>query len=365
MKNTLETRLGLFFALSVIAAFLLFELAGGGEFFRKGYTVNADFKNVHDLKAGDPVKMAGKQIGRVEDVDFYQNKVRATLKIESKYQVKTDSQASIKFLGLMGQNYISVTLGSPTAEKMASGGVLETVEQPDVSALMSRLENVAVGVENVTKSFSGDSIQNVLGPITDLVKNNSDNLTASIADLRTNLSNMKTVSANMKDVSDRIERGEGTIGKLIKDEQFYYTTLGTVKKLEETADSLTVTLGDARKLFADARGTIQNASNIVTKAGVALDEMKAGVADVRQGKGSIGKMMTDDALYTNLVAATANMRQIMEKINQGQGSVGKLVNDESLFRNVKMTLQKLEKATEGLEDTGPLSVLGTAVSNLF
>ena len=61
----------------------------------------------------------------------------------------------------------------------------------------------------------------------------------------------------------------------------------------------------------------------------------------------------------------ANLREIMEKINKGQGSVGKLVNDDSLFKNAKMTLQKLDKATEGLEDQGPLSILGIAVQNLF
>jgi phospholipid/cholesterol/gamma-HCH transport system substrate-binding protein len=55
----------------------------------------------------------------------------------------------------------------------------------------------------------------------------------------------------------------------------------------------------------------------------------------------------------------------LEKMNRGQGSVGKLINDESLLKNVKLSLQKLDKATEGLEDTGPLSVLGTAVNSLF
>jgi phospholipid/cholesterol/gamma-HCH transport system substrate-binding protein len=55
----------------------------------------------------------------------------------------------------------------------------------------------------------------------------------------------------------------------------------------------------------------------------------------------------------------------MQKINRGEGSVGKLVNDESLLKNIKMSLQKLDKATESLEDTGPLSVLGTAVNSLF
>jgi len=50
---------------------------------------------------------------------------------------------------------------------------------------------------------------------------------------------------------------------------------------------------------------------------------------------------------------------------QGQGSAGKLVNDKELYNNAKLTLQKLDKATEGLEDQGPLSVMGILVNKLF
>ena len=60
-----------------------------------------------------------------------------------------------------------------------------------------------------------------------------------------------------------------------------------------------------------------------------------------------------------------NIKEIMEKINQGKGSVGELVNDNSFLKNIKLNLQKVDKATESLEDTGPLSVLGTAVGTLF
>jgi hypothetical protein len=41
------------------------------------------------------------------------------------------------------------------------------------------------------------------------------------------------------------------------------------------------------------------------------------------------------------------------------------VNDPGFINNAKLTLQKVEKATEGLEDQGPLSVLGIAVNSLF
>ena len=60
-----------------------------------------------------------------------------------------------------------------------------------------------------------------------------------------------------------------------------------------------------------------------------------------------------------------NLKEIMQKVNQGQGTVGKLVNDQEFYKNAKLTLQKLDQATEGLEDQGPLSILGIAVGKLF
>jgi phospholipid/cholesterol/gamma-HCH transport system substrate-binding protein len=116
-------------------------------------------------------------------------------------------------------------------------------------------------------------------------------------------------------------------------------------------ESLNKTTADLKPLFDEAKLTVSAAREAVT--------------GINQGKGSLGKLMHDEQLYTETTTAMTNLREILQKINQGQGSVGKLVNDESFFNNAKMTLQKVEKATEGLEDQGPLSVLGIAVNSLF
>ena len=89
------------------------------------------------------------------------------------------------------------------------------------------------------------------------------------------------------------------------------------------------------------------------------------VLDVRAGKGTVGKAMTDDTLYLKATGSMSNLLEILIKINNGQGTVGQLINDDSLLRNAKLSLQKIDKATESLEDTGPLSVLGTMASSLF
>jgi phospholipid/cholesterol/gamma-HCH transport system substrate-binding protein len=55
----------------------------------------------------------------------------------------------------------------------------------------------------------------------------------------------------------------------------------------------------------------------------------------------------------------------LQKVNQGQGTVGKLVNDQEFYKNAKLSLQKLDKMADGLEDEGPLSVIGIMANNFF
>src|ERR1039457_5903192 len=104
MKDTRETRIGLFVALAVLAAAIILERVGSLETFQRGKHVNALFSNVQDLKIGDRVKMAGVEIGRVQDIQLTtNNRVLVMMKVHPTAQVKTDSIATIKFTGLLGQ----------------------------------------------------------------------------------------------------------------------------------------------------------------------------------------------------------------------------------------------------------------------
>jgi len=323
MRNTLETRLGMFVGLALIAAFLILETVGGLDVFKRGNRVHALFNTVQELTVGAPVKMAGVPIGRVEKISFADSKVRVTMKINPDAVVKTDSKAAIKFTGLMGQNFVSIDFGSAAAPRVEKDQDLLTTEQPDFSAMMAKLDNVAAGVENLTKSFTGDKIDNLLGPMMDFFKQNQEPLAASIA--------------NMKSISTQISEGKGTVGKLIYDDSLYNSALNTVSNLQSTSDEIKLTIADARRV----------------------------VNDINAGQGTVGKLVKDDTLYRETTASMTNLKEVLQKINQGQGTVGKLVNDDSFYKNAKMTLQKVDKATEGLEDQGPLSVLGIAVNSLF
>jgi len=79
----------------------------------------------------------------------------------------------------------------------------------------------------------------------------------------------------------------------------------------------------------------------------------------------MGKLVNDEALYTELRDASKNISEISRKINDGQGTLGKLVNEDGLYRDTTAAMKKVEKAAEGLGDSGPISVIGSIIGTLF
>ena len=223
----------------------------------------------------------------------------------------------------MGQNYVAIDFGKPGSSKLEKDQFITTAEQADLSALMAKLDNVAAGVENLTKSFTGDKIDNLLGPFTDFLKQNGPNLTTTIS--------------NIQAVSSQIAKGQGTVGKLIFQDSLYTNALGAVTNLQDATAEIKVTIAEARKV----------------------------VDDINAGQGTIGKLVKDEKLYNETTESMTNLKEILQKINRGEGSIGPLVNDPSFYKNAKMSLQKIDKATEGLEDQGPLSVISIFANQLF
>lgn len=324
MKNSLETRLGLFFALALIGLFLLLEIAGGLNFFQKGIQVGARFYDAKDLKEGDPVKIAGVPIGAVESIGFADNRVKIVMRLDAgkAKAVKTDSVASIQFTGLMGQNFVAIEFGK-VGVPIQPGAELSTREQPDFVSLLSQIDGAASGIEKVANTFSSDKFTDVLGPLADFMKTNQDSISKIIQNVQTSTA--------------QIARGEGTVGQLIHDDKLYKNAAELISKLNATSKKLD-------SAITEAQNVVQN---------------------VRAGRGTLGKLAADEALYEETKDAMTSLKEILEKINRGQGSVGILVNDPSLVDNAKAALQKVEVATESLEDQGPLSVLGLIIGRLF
>src|SRR6185295_8018305 len=119
---------------------------------------------------------------------------------------------------------------------------INTAEQADLSAVMQKLDSVASGIENVTKVFAGDSMNNLFSTISDFLKRNADPLSATIS--------------NLSATSAQISSGQGTIGKFIYDDSLYNSALTTISNLQSGIVSLQSTGDDIKGALAEARKVI-------------------------------------------------------------------------------------------------------------
>jgi phospholipid/cholesterol/gamma-HCH transport system substrate-binding protein len=91
-----------------------------------------------------------------------------------------------------------------------------------------------------------------------------------------------------------------------------------------------------------ARGSIADVSE---QASAGIEELSGLIKDMRAGKGTVGKLVTDDQLYTQLRQFTASANSVTDAIRSGRGSMGKLINDPETANALNASLRNLETMT--------------------
>jgi phospholipid/cholesterol/gamma-HCH transport system substrate-binding protein len=85
--------------------------------------------------------------------------------------------------------------------------------------------------------------------------------------------------------------------------------------------------------------------DITEEAGKGIDEITRLVQDIRGGKGTVGKLMTDDRLYAELTRFAATAGEVTRGIQQGRGTLGKLITDPQAAESLEASLKNLETMT--------------------
>ena len=332
MNNSQQTaRVGLFFLLGLALIWVTFQTLNGGAVFRdKGYTLIAGFESIKELKKGDEVRMAGVVIGSVEKTRLSASgrRAEAVLRIEPGVEVRSDATATIVMAGLIGTDYIGVDLGTPGMPPLRDGAEIQTRVTPDINTIMADVGALGKKLEsalgNISTAVNGDGKNpGLFQKIDKLVSDNGDNVSASIANLRL--------------VTEKLNRSDSTLGKLINDPKLH--------------DDLVATVAEIKNAATDAKSFMANAQSIV-------DQVKA-------GKGAIGALVFDQKAGDDIKASIANLRAVSDKIARGEGTLGKLINDDSMFTNAQSIMKKADRALDGLDDTGPITAVGVVAKSLF
>ena len=125
---TTKLIVGLFALAGIVALGILSLRLGKIELFNnKGYVIYANFDNISGLKTGDQVEIAGVQVGKVISISLKDYRARVGMRINDGVHIDTDAIASIKTSGIIGDKYVSVSLGGGDHD-LADGGVIRRTQ---------------------------------------------------------------------------------------------------------------------------------------------------------------------------------------------------------------------------------------------
>ena len=86
-------------------------------------------------------------------------------------------------------------------------------------------------------------------------------------------------------------------------------------------------------------------ADVTAQASKGINELTALITDIRAGKGTVGKLMTDEQLYAELRQMTAAAREVTDGLSKGKGTLGQLLNNPESARQLENSLKNLTAIT--------------------
>ncbi|MBI4653891.1 MAG: MCE family protein [Nitrospirae bacterium] len=284
MKNiSAELKVGIFaIAVILILSYMTFKVGGLGIVWKKGYRLYVMFDNISGLEEKSKVKVAGVDSGTIEKVRLEKGRARLTLLMNPEVEIHKDAKASIRVAGFLGDKYLVIWSGSPKEQLLKDGDMIVNVEPAaDIDALATELTSAATYISDLTESLNDifsaperksikDTIQNLatitktlneilvedrkplrdtLVSLEDFSKSLADKGPKAIDDvskaakdlkevieenrytLKDSMENIRSFSASAQSIVQKIDKGEGTFGKLLKEDKFY----DSINKVAESA----------------------------------------------------------------------------------------------------------------------------------
>jgi phospholipid/cholesterol/gamma-HCH transport system substrate-binding protein len=259
----------------------------------EGFRVSTLFESAAGLDKNAPVKMAGVPIGEVEAMGLEDSRAKVSMRIRPGFRIPNGSRAAIKAAGLLGDKYVEILPGHEPGF-LGEGAQLPQAEvTADLDSLINRFGAIADDVKAVTASLrnalgTGEGerslkeivshFRNVAENLDHIVAENREGVKATVAHaeefMRALREDGPKLVATLNRIADRLERGDGTLGKLLTDDAAY-------QKLDDALASL----------------------NTVSK-------------NLESGKGTLGKLINDDQAYEKLNGALTGLNGTLNKIDE-------------------------------------------------
>ena len=324
-----EMKVGLFFVIGMIILGVLTFYAGGFEdWLRGGYTLDARFDRVDGLELEDVVTLSGVEVGKVKSLEIDDNRVKVALRLNKGVVVPAGSIARIESESPLGGKYVGIKIGPIEAPALGDGDEVETEEAADLTKIMQDMADVAQEIRVMVRSFN-ENQERVTGQIEEILGENRENIRLSIASLaritteneegikdiveslREAAPQMLMAMDSVNEIAEKINRGEGTIGKLVQDEGLYDDMRALSTDLREASSTLTRILGDNE---ADIRVVISSLKEAAPKLEQTMTRIDNIAKKIEAGEGTLGKLVQDEELYNETTRMVKEARHAAEDV---------------------------------------------------
>jgi len=320
-QRSIEVKVGL---LIVVALGLLagFVIVMGGLNLQPTFTIYVSFQNPGGLQSGAPVRIAGVKVGRVSELEFRggmvdpvshqpEPTIRAVTKIERRYKsaIHDNSRWFVTSQGVLGEMFLAVEPGSSDRPLLNDEATVTGISPPRLDLLLSEsyelLHKAYLGITNNEQKISEtfDGLHRTLHSTGQFFEHNQGKLDHIIENVD---SLSGTASDTLKAARERyIDNPQ--ITRIFNNVERTTTTLD--QNLEPILSDGRATLADTKKLthalasddqVQRYQRIVSNLSDVSGQAKIIAGDAQALVAQVKAGKGTVGALLMDEALYDDL-----------------------------------------------------------------
>jgi phospholipid/cholesterol/gamma-HCH transport system substrate-binding protein len=324
---------------ATVLAVLIFLMTGSGGFLTPKITVVSFFDNAEGVRAGAPVTLQGVPIGNVVAIEVVPNHgltpVRVSMRVLKKVAqgIPNDSTAALTQAGVLGETFVDIdSTQAKSKTPVQDGAELKIHDNPSISDVMkstqSSLQNVDVLIRRIDHIVS--FIDSGQGSIGKLIYDQElyNRLNATLNEVQGMVNNLAS--------------GKGSIGKLINSDELYNKANVAVDNLNKIIDQIQAGNGTVGKLLKDP-SLYNNANETISKA-------NSLIGDINAGKGALGKMAKDEAFANKLDNTITRLSQIMDDLQAGKGSAGMLLKDPAVYTNTDQMLVEGRKLVQAMRE---------------
>jgi phospholipid/cholesterol/gamma-HCH transport system substrate-binding protein len=289
MKKRDDVLVGIVMAAAIIVAIVgSLWLARGG--LSKGYPLYAKFPWNSGLKQGQPVLLAGVNVGYVDEVELRQDgTVLTTFRVGKKYKVPAGTVATVVANGIFGDMAIALTPKGPNPNSIpAEDTVPVGPSAPGIAQITSKADSVATSVNAITTALNKELIA-----------------AGGIQDLRKTLASTNALTLNMNRLVSQFSSiaAEQNRQLSLTQASLRRATSGIdSSKIDSTLSNLRTTSANMATLTSDFRATSMKLDSLLTKA--------------NSGTGSIGLALNDPGAYNDVRALIQHMDSLMADIKK-------------------------------------------------